>query len=476
MSYFRRRLSCFMLLATTCFLTACTTADGGARYYSDATTPEGELLGDYLAGRYAYHIDDSAARLKYYQSAFERAPDSAALGAKAVNAAISAGDGPLARTLAKRVLAVQSDEALSRLVLSAQSISGGKYSAAAQRLHDQPEDPSLGVMMAMMEGWALYGAGESDKAIEVFNAIEVGGYFDVVATLQKAQIYAASGDESQAKAGFDLVEKTGVSPISMALAKARYLSNKGDFASALSFLKAFDEDTLGGVESGPVRTALDALEAGNRPSGKLNAAQLASSSLVDPAGEFFYQQRAYDAAEMYLRTALMMDPKNQRARLWLAATLERMERTQDAQKIYKEIPKDSDYYVSATLSYANLLSRDDQDAKSTAVLKSLNKSHPTFLTRQAIGLSYLIAEDYEKALPYFDTMVKSMSEAELKDNPQPLYHRGICLEQAGRWQEAVSDFKRVLEVNPESADTLNYLGYTWVDKGENLTEAFEMIR
>jgi len=29
---------------------------------------------------------------------------------------------------------------------------------------------------------------------------------------------------------------------------------------------------------------------------------------------------------------------------------------------------------------------------------------------------------------------------------------------------------------PDDVDTLNYLGYTWVDRGENLKEAFDMIR
>ena len=40
----------------------------------------------------------------------------------------------------------------------------------------------------------------------------------------------------------------------------------------------------------------------------------------------------------------------------------------------------------------------------------------------------------------------------------------------------MADFRRVLEIEPDNADALNYLGYTWVDRGENLTEAFEMIR
>jgi len=54
--------------------------------------------------------------------------------------------------------------------------------------------------------------------------------------------------------------------------------------------------------------------------------------------------------------------------------------------------------------------------------------------------------------------------------------QNVAYERTKQWDKAEADFKRVLEIEPDNADALNYLGYTWVDRGENLTEAFEMIR
>ena len=84
-------------------------------------------------------------------------------------------------------------------------------------------------------------------------------------------------------------------------------------------------------------------------------------------------------------------------------------------------------------------------------------------------------EDYEQALPYYEALIDDMSEDERKENTQVNYLRGICLERLGRWEEAVVDFEFVLENKPDHADALNYLGYTWVDKGVNLTKAFSLI-
>ena len=37
------------------------------------------------------------------------------------------------------------------------------------------------------------------------------------------------------------------------------------------------------------------------------------------------------------------------------------------------------------------------------------------------------------------------------------------------------DFRAALKLNPERADVLNYLGYSWVEKGQNLNEAVAML-
>ena len=67
----------------------------------------------------------------------------------------------------------------------------------------------------------------------------------------------------------------------------------------------------------------------------------------------------------------------------------------------------------------------------------------------------------------------------MKDDDRRLvqiyYARGVSLERSNRWNEAERDFRQALKLNPERADVLNYLGYTFVDKGINLEEAVSML-
>ncbi len=56
------------------------------------------------------------------------------------------------------------------------------------------------------------------------------------------------------------------------------------------------------------------------------------------------------------------------------------------------------------------------------------------------------------------------------------YFRGIAYERTHQWPKAEADFKQALTLFPDEPLVLNYLGYSWVDQGINLDEAFKMLR
>ena len=48
------------------------------------------------------------------------------------------------------------------------------------------------------------------------------------------------------------------------------------------------------------------------------------------------------------------------------------------------------------------------------------------------------------------------------------YVRGIAYERSDQFPLAEKDFLKALDLNPDQPQVLNYLGYSWVDKGMNL--------
>ena len=455
-------------------LTACQTA-GTANYISDEPSSEAKLFGEYLAGSYAYYLEDSDARSEYYSRAFARAENDIPLGRRAMSSAITAGNMDLARTLAIEINQKDNKETMALTLLGEKAFKQGRHKRAQELLNPATGDLTMAIAMGLMKGWSYVATDEMDKARKTFRNLGGGSYFQNVADLQIAKAEALRGNVDAAKAAFKIAEENGQSAIETRLAKARFLHSIGENDLALKELEAFSKQN-GGFESGPVAAYIAALKKGEKIEGLLTPTQEASRALTEPAFGFFAANRARDAAEVFLRLALSLDPRHDKAVLWLGDLLDNTERSDEAMRLYKDVPETSHYIVSAKLAEANVHFSNEEDAKAVKVLEEVNSKHPSFITREALGRARLIRENYAEALPIYEALVNSMTEEELKANTQPLYFRGICYEREKQWDKAEADFKRVLEIEPDNADALNYLGYTWVDRGENLTEAFEMIR
>jgi tetratricopeptide (TPR) repeat protein len=455
-------------------LTACQTA-GTANYISDEPSSEAKLFGEYLAGSYAYYLEDSDARSEYYSRAFARAENDIPLGRRAMSSAITAGNMDLARTLAIEINQKDNKETMALTLLGEKAFKQGRHKRAQELLNPATGDLTMAIAMGLMKGWSYVATDEMDKARKTFRNLGGGSYFQNVADLQIAKAEALRGNVDAAKAAFKIAEENGQSAIETRLAKARFLHSIGENDLALKELEAFSKQN-GGFETGPVAAYIAALKKGEKIEGLLTPTQEASRALTEPAFGFFAANRARDAAEVFLRLALSLDPRHDKAVLWLGDLLDNTERSDEAMRLYKDVPETSHYIVSAKLAEANVHFANEEDAKAVKVLEDVNSKHPSFITREALGRARLIRENYAEALPIYEALVNSMTEEELKANTQPLYFRGICYEREKQWDKAEADFKRVLEIEPDNADALNYLGYTWVDRGENLTEAFEMIR
>jgi len=454
------------------FLAACTTADLPDTSF---TTPEGQLFGEYLAGTYANEIADASARTGYYAKAFDRLPGDSALGRRAISAALQSGDFKQAKSQAQAVSAVDKNESLSRIILGVDAFSRANYKFTGTHFNPQTNDLSMRMIMDLVQGWSYAAQKDYDAATEKFEGLESWAYFPFLGKLQQGKLAALKGDTEAALAFFTEAQAVGIAPVETAMSQARALDAAGRKDEALKGLRELS-DLNGGFETGPIAWAISELNAGRDIGPLLTPKQEAARALIEPAFGFFLRQGAEDVAEIYLRLARVIDPDSAKGQLWLASLMDQVGRSEEAKQYYKNIDPKSPYDVQAELSLAALYLREDDDEKALALLEKSYARKPLNVTRDTLGRVRIFRENYKAALPIYDALVNSLSEDDLKADVEPLYFRGICYERLKQWDNAVADFRRVLDIDPDNADALNYLGYTWVDRGENLGEAFDMIR
>jgi tetratricopeptide (TPR) repeat protein len=91
--------------------------------------------------------------------------------------------------------------------------------------------------------------------------------------------------------------------------------------------------------------------------------------------------------------------------------------------------------------------------------------------RNTVGAAeaFLQAEDYPSAIALLTNVVKTDSDVDV------LYELASAYERSGDRAAAEKTFLQILEKNPNHAATLNYLGYMWAERGENLDRSAEML-
>jgi len=56
------------------------------------------------------------------------------------------------------------------------------------------------------------------------------------------------------------------------------------------------------------------------------------------------------------------------------------------------------------------------------------------------------------------------------------FQLGVVLEKQQRFDDAIKSFRRVLVIDPKHAESYNYIGYMYAEKGTNLPEAVQLIQ
>ena len=442
---------------------------------ADSVSELGSLFGDYLAASYADEIDDMEARQSYFAKAFEAAPKDIRLGRRAIVAAIENGDMNAAIKHAESVYKLNKNEAMARGVLGVNAYLKGRESRALKYFEGSSDDVTMVILMRLVKGWIEVDRGDFDAARDIFDGLEGAAYFTGFGKLQSAKVDIFDGKYDDAETKLDEVDASRASGVDAVLMRTHLLVEQGKSDDALAKLNEVLEDNER-LSISPVADYKTRLEEG-RDLPKISIREHAARALTEPSFGFFLQNRSRDGAVLYLRFARWVDPNYQKSALWLGTMLE--DRGEQGEKVafelYDAIAVDDPYYQRAQLALAQIYFNQEKDDKAIEVLEALNARVNSLLTRESLGRARFFRENYAEALPFYNNIVDVMTDEEIKANVEPLRFRGIIFERLKRWPEAEADFKRVLEFAPDDVDTLNYLGYTWVDRGENLEEAFDMI-
>lgn len=184
------------------------------------------------------------------------------------------------------------------------------------------------------------------------------------------------------------------------------------------------------------------------------------------------EQKRYDIAADKLEAVLKEAPESDKVRFYLAAVYEETQKSEKAVKEYNKIPVTSSYYGESVVHSAYLLKNLGRLNEALEVVSQGIKNRNDQPQIYAMYASLLDEKnDYLSAAKVLEDGLKKFPE-----NAQLRFYFGTISDRLGHKDVVVTEMQKVLELDPNHVQSMNYLAFTWAEMGSRLGDAEKLAR
>ncbi|WP_447984521.1 tetratricopeptide repeat protein [Nitrospira sp. Nam74] len=189
-------------------------------------------------------------------------------------------------------------------------------------------------------------------------------------------------------------------------------------------------------------------------------------------GLVYGELKEYPKAIAQLTKVLSVRPAELRVRDYLGLMYEEVKEYDKAIEAYQANLKVQPTYTDGHLHLGFLYYRLKQSAEAIPHLVEVVKQNPKQSDAHLLlGLTYLQSEQYALASQAFEEGIRYNPA-----NPDLHFNLGTVYDKLNRFDDVVRTMESALKLDPKHADTLNYLGYTYADRGIKIPEAVELTQ
>ena len=446
-------------------LTGCATATQLPPKAEAETPPATTAYGMFLAGQGALGDGRNQDAARYFDAARDAPGSDVAVAEQAFIAALLAGEVQRAATIVPTE--PQASEAVKRLgllVRGVEALAEGKgkdsYALLSGAAVGFPHRPAA----ALVAPWAAAEAGDveaslvrpevrGDKIVEWFGAIGRGQLFERAGRFDEAET------DLKAAAGGDNPSELSV------LAYGAFLERRGRRLDAV----ALYESAMDGTDSEALLAAKARAASGRPAPAAPTVRQGAAQALLAPTVTMIAAKQP-QTAQIYLRLILRLNPGRNDAWLMLGDLQADSGDVAAAREAYGRVAAGAPEWDTAQgkLAWTYEQAGDHQTALKIATAAAADADPDARLTLADL---YRANGRYQEAVDLLNGLIRDRARPDWR----LLYGRAAAYERLDRWPEAEADLQAALKLRPDEPELLNYLGYSWIDRGVHLKEAQAMV-
>lgn len=448
----------------------------GARPEAWAASNTGDsaagAFGSFLAGMHAKQDGDFGAAADYLSSVLKQDPKNVQLLQDTFLAMASSGRLGEAAGLGEKLEAQDAGSDPVSLILAVTDLKAGRIEAATSRLAALSDSGLNQFTLPLVRAWAALERGKLDEALAALEPLAKVKGVESLYDLHVGLLNEVGGRPAAAAAGYEraVADSDKLSFRTVELVGSFYQRQKEtDKARALyeKFRVAYPDNAL--------LPMLVERQDDTRPAPIVGSARDGLAEALFDLASVLYQESARDMALVYARMALDLRGDNPAAQVLLGNLVAADRHYVDAVTIYRAVDQKSPFGWQARLALADALQRIEATDEAISLLREMAAERANSADApMMLGDILRSAERFEESAKAYDDAIARIGELK----PQHwslLYYRGISYERSKQWERAEADFLRALEFEPDQPYVLNYLAYSWVDKGMNFDRSLAML-
>lgn len=433
--------------------------------------------GDFLAALAATRSSDAESATSYLADALLKDPGEQALIRQQMRILTIEGDFDAALEYAQDFLQIDAEDQLALNIVRIEAIKRGDWSSALYTLPRPAGSRLDDIIEAIAYTSILTGDGQIDKALtKIEDGLDAIG-FSHLGNYARGLVYTTQAEyENAADAFAAFINQDPFQYPRMAQIAAEALERSGDTDNAKLLYEALL--TTGARVAG---------EAGLRriAQGEAMPDALAIEPLDIYTELLFVIARLLaeqDSPQLAYRFAqeigYLLTPQSSLYPGYtevIASSLLELERYEEAETFYAALEQVEEFKLAALLGQVQALSDQRRYDDALSVLdeaEDLLGGAPG-INRQR-GILYFRAQDYKSAVDAFAAwrdQVPTLGTGAA----QPLFIAGISHYRLDDYDNMEEALLKSLELNPDDPNVLNFLAYSWVERGLNLDQGFEML-
>lgn len=429
------------------------------------------LSGAYLAGTFALAQQDLDGAARFMSQALDRDPDNATLTHVTFQLLVRAGRVFDAVPLAERLQVDRPDDTLGHLVLMLDDVRAGDLTGARRHIESIESRGVEAFALPLIEAWVEAGLGNLSAADASLNTIATTDGLSGLVSMHRGMILDMNGDWESARAEMERAIGPGLS-LRLVQALGSLYERLAHWDKARELYTRYAEENPGSVLIDPAlqRTFEQQMRGPlvGAPSEGIAEVLFQISSALQGEG-------AIDRSLVYARLAQYIRPDFALGQILVGDLLVDMDHYEDAIDLYHTIDTELPESWSARLKLGRALERLERYDESLRLMNQMAAERPERGEPLiAVGDIHRSGQRFEEAVMAYDD-ARARAPTLLANDWTFYYRRGIALERSSQWPRAEADLQQAISLNPDNAHLLNYLGYSWIDRGENMEEAEALV-